>query len=96
MFIHAETALLPTRWANNVRIEIADGKVMSVAPDVEAVAGDDRHAVLVPAMPNLHSHAFHRAAPPCRPWRAERRGCEGSAWWSGAVPRKTVSGAGAR
>ncbi|MEH3093530.1 MAG: formimidoylglutamate deiminase, partial [Agrobacterium cavarae] len=61
MFIHAETALLPTGWATNVRLEIADGKVSSVTQDVEAVAGDERHAVLVPAMPNLHSHAFQRA-----------------------------------
>ncbi|WP_296041146.1 formimidoylglutamate deiminase [uncultured Agrobacterium sp.] len=78
MFIHAETALLPTGWANNVRIEIADGKVMSVTPDVEAAAGDDRHAVLVPAMPNLHSHAFQRAMA----GMVERRGATQDSFWS--------------
>ena len=78
MFIHAETALLPTGWANNVRIEIADGKILSVTQGVEAVAGDERHAVLVPAMPNLHSHAFQRAMA----GMVERRGATEYSFWS--------------
>lgn len=78
MFIHAETALLPTGWASNVRLEIADGKVMSVTPDMEALADDQRHAVIVPAMPNLHSHAFQRAMA----GMVERRGATQESFWS--------------
>ncbi|MEH3090456.1 MAG: formimidoylglutamate deiminase [Agrobacterium cavarae] len=78
MFIHAETALLPTGWASNVRLEIANGKILSVKQGVEAVAGDERHAVLVPAMPNLHSHAFQRAMA----GMVERRGATEDSFWS--------------
>ncbi|MEJ8310135.1 formimidoylglutamate deiminase [Agrobacterium larrymoorei] len=78
MFIHAETALLPTGWTSNVRLEIADGKVMSVTPDMEALADDQRHAVIVPAMPNLHSHAFQRAMA----GMVERRGATQDSFWS--------------
>lgn len=78
MFIHAETALLPTGWTSNVRLEIAEGKVMSVTPDMEALADDQRHAVIVPAMPNLHSHAFQRAMA----GMVERRGATQDSFWS--------------
>lgn len=78
MFIHAETALLPTGWASNVRLKVADGKVVSVTQGVEAVAGEERHAVIVPAMPNLHSHAFQRAMA----GMVERRGATQDSFWS--------------
>jgi formiminoglutamate deiminase len=56
----AEKALLPEGWAENVRVEIgADGRISAVAPGAEA--GGERIALLLPAMANVHSHAFQRA-----------------------------------
>ncbi|WP_284760216.1 formimidoylglutamate deiminase [Agrobacterium sp. fls2-241-TYG-188a] len=78
MWIHAETALLPEGWQNNVRLEIVDGKIASVATGVPAQAGDDRQQLLVPAMPNLHSHAFQRAMAGL----VERRGETADSFWS--------------
>nr|CAD6428341.1 formimidoylglutamate deiminase [Rhizobium sp. Q54] len=59
--IHAAAALLPEGWAQDVRVTLEGGRIRSVEVGVDPVAGDERHAVLVPAMPNLHSHAFQRA-----------------------------------
>ncbi len=76
--LHAGSALLPTGWQKNVRIEIADGRIASIAAGVPAEAADERHAVLVPAMPNLHSHAFQRAMAGL----AEVRGPGSDSFWS--------------
>ena len=56
----AETALTPTGWQQAVRVEIAaDGRIAAVTPG--APAEGERHAILLPAPTNLHSHAFQRA-----------------------------------
>lgn len=58
--IWAEQALLPEGWADGVRVELgADGRIASVAAD-QAPQGK-RVGLLLPAMANLHSHAFQRA-----------------------------------
>ncbi|WP_187969911.1 formimidoylglutamate deiminase [Aquibium microcysteis] len=60
--IHAATALLPSGWANDVRVSIGpDGRVADVATGVAAQPGDHRAAALLPAPSNLHSHTFQRA-----------------------------------
>jgi formimidoylglutamate deiminase len=59
--LHFGTALLPEGWRENVRIEIGDGLIAKITPDVEPRLGDERHAIGLPGMPNLHSHAFQRA-----------------------------------
>jgi formiminoglutamate deiminase len=59
--LHFATALLPEGWGANVRVVIAQGLVDSVTPGVPASPGDERHAIGIPGMPNLHSHAFQRA-----------------------------------
>ncbi|MBP1849219.1 formimidoylglutamate deiminase [Rhizobium halophytocola] len=59
--LHAESAFLADGWQSNVRLTISAGRLSKVETHVEPAAGDERHAVLVPAMPNLHSHAFQRA-----------------------------------
>lgn len=61
----AQHALLPGGWADNVRVEIsADGRIAKVdagkSPG-EAGQGGERVGLLLPAMANLHSHAFQRA-----------------------------------
>ena len=56
----AERALLSDGWASHVQVIIGDdGRIASVTPD-SAPAGQ-RIDLLLPAMANLHSHAFQRA-----------------------------------
>jgi formiminoglutamate deiminase len=55
------SALLPTGWADGVRLTVADGIITSVETDVAPEAGDERHGVAVPGLPNVHSHTFQRA-----------------------------------
>jgi formimidoylglutamate deiminase len=57
----AERALLPTGWANNVRLEIRAGRLTLVLADSERGDAECLNGPLLPGMPNLHSHAFQRA-----------------------------------
>ena len=59
--LHFRTALLPEGWRDNVRIQIDGGRITAVNADVTAEPHDERHAIGIPGMPNLHSHAFQRA-----------------------------------
>lgn len=59
--VHLQRALLPHGWARDVRVTIQGGKFASVEAGVAAQAGDDRAAVGLTGMPNVHSHAFQRA-----------------------------------
>lgn len=60
--LFAETALLPTGWARNVRFEIdADGLFTAITPDASAEGAERVSGPLLAGMPNLHSHAFQRA-----------------------------------
>lgn len=76
--LHAESALLPGGWAKNVRLSMKDGRIVSIETGTDAQADDERHAVLLPAMPNLHSHAFQRGMAGL----AEVRGPSGDSFWS--------------
>lgn len=58
--LHFAEAMLPGGWTRNVRVTIAEGVVASVSAGVAARDGDERHAIALPGMPNLHSHAFQR------------------------------------
>ena len=58
--VWAKSALLPTGWALDVRVDIDDtGRISAVQTDT-AMAGD-RRDLLLPAPVNVHSHAFQRA-----------------------------------
>jgi formimidoylglutamate deiminase len=59
--LHFAHALLPDGWAEDVRIELAGGRIAAL--QAGAVPGDaERHAtVALPGLANLHSHAFQRA-----------------------------------
>lgn len=76
--IFARSALLPEGWAKNVRLQIADGAIAHIASNVVPEAGDERHDVIIPAVPNLHSHAFQRAMAGL----AETRGPGADSFWS--------------
>ena len=53
-------ALLPEGWAQDVRLTIKGGLIASVQPGATPAPGEERHAVGIPGLPNLHSHAFQR------------------------------------
>ena len=58
--IWARTALLPSGWARDVRIEICEeGRITSVTPD--APQSGETLNLLLPSPVNVHSHAFQRA-----------------------------------
>jgi formiminoglutamate deiminase len=58
--IHCARALLPEGWARDVRLGIAAGRFAAVERGVAARPGDERVAVAIPGMPNVHSHGFQR------------------------------------
>ena len=59
--IFAERALLPEGWANRVRIAVKDGRISAIQPDTDPQSGDRIVSAALPALSNLHSHAFQRA-----------------------------------
>ncbi len=73
----ADAALLNDQVAQRVLIEIAgNGTIASVTPQSTAQA-EHLPGLVVPGMPNLHSHAFQRAMAGL----AERGGPEGDNFW---------------
>ncbi|WP_276120002.1 formimidoylglutamate deiminase [Pararhizobium qamdonense] len=76
--IHVKSALTPAGWQADVRLTIEGGRIATVAAGVAAEAGDERHDILVPGMPNLHSHAFQRGMAGL----AETRGPGADSFWS--------------
>jgi formiminoglutamate deiminase len=73
-----ESALLPGGWARRVRVTALDGVISAIEVDVDPEDEDERHAVGVPGLPNLHSHAFQRAIAGL----TERRGPTEDSFWT--------------
>jgi formiminoglutamate deiminase len=76
--LYFEDALLKSGWATGVRIEMAGGLIAAIETGTRAAAGDERHAIGVPGVPNLHSHAFQRGMAGL----AETRGPEQDTFWT--------------
>lgn len=76
--LFASAALLPTGWARDVAIGIEGSSIVSVSPGASAAGAQERHALIAPAVANLHSHAFQRAMSGL----AERRGPGDDSFWS--------------
>jgi formiminoglutamate deiminase len=76
--LYFEEALLKSGWATGVRIELAEGLIAAVETDTRAADGDERHAIGLPGMPNLHSHAFQRGMAGL----AETRGPNQDTFWT--------------
>ena len=55
------SALLEAGWADQVRLAIEAGRIVRIDVGVDATQQDERHAVALPGVPNVHSHAFQRA-----------------------------------
>jgi len=76
--IFSQLTLLPDGWAKNVRLQIGQGRFVGVERDVVAQPGDERVAVLLPGMSNVHSHGFQRGMAGL----TEYRGPEADNFWS--------------
>ena len=60
--IHAETALLPDGWMENVLIDLGDdGRIAKVTQHATGTSAEIHVSCLLPAPVNAHSHAFQRA-----------------------------------
>jgi formimidoylglutamate deiminase len=59
--IFAKKALLASGWANDVRLVVDAGVISHIAPGAQPKVNDVRVDTLLPALGNLHSHAFQRA-----------------------------------
>src|SRR6266478_2604136 len=73
-----ESALLPHGWASRVRLTAANGCIDTVEVGVEATDRDERHAIAIPGLPNVHSHAFQRGLAGL----TERRGPADDSFWT--------------
>ena len=73
-----QSFLLPDGWAQRVRIDIVKGRIHLIETGVSPEPDAERHAIGVPGLPNVHSHAFQRAMA----GRTEVAGPAGDNFWS--------------
>ncbi|HVW70474.1 MAG TPA: formimidoylglutamate deiminase [Steroidobacteraceae bacterium] len=73
-----ESALLPQGWERGVRLAVTNGRIERVDAGVSPEAADERHAIAIPGIPNVHSHAFQRGLAGL----TERRGPTGDSFWT--------------
>ncbi|MGV0911803.1 formimidoylglutamate deiminase [Martelella sp. FOR1707] len=76
--LFAENILTPKGWRADARFAIKGGRIADLAFDQTPQPGDERHGIIVPAIANVHSHAFQRAMAGL----AERRGPASDNFWS--------------
>jgi formiminoglutamate deiminase len=76
--VHAKDALTPFGWRSDARLTIDAGKIQSLEAGVAARGGDELCGLVVPGMPNLHSHAFQRGMAGL----AETRGPAADNFWT--------------
>ena len=61
MEIYARKALLQSGWANNVRLQLAAGRIAAIEPDSNERDAGPSTGIVIPGLCNAHSHAFQRA-----------------------------------
>lgn len=76
--LHFASALLPSGWANDVQVVVTTGAIAEVTPGVAPAVGDERHAIALPGLASLHSHAFQRGMAGL----AELRGDSTDTFWT--------------
>ncbi len=76
--LHFARALTPDGWRSNVRVTFAGAHIGAVEIGVASQPDDERHALGLPALANLHSHAFQRVMAGL----AERRGEQHDTFWT--------------
>jgi formimidoylglutamate deiminase len=75
---HFDKALTPTGWQTNVELIVESGRISALTSNARRRADAEHHAIAIPGMPNLHSHAFQRAMSGL----AEMRGPGNDSFWS--------------
>src|SRR5580704_19086010 len=73
-----DEALLPQGFARSIRVSIVDGLIERIEPGADPISGEEHHAIGLPGMPNLHSHAFQRGMAGL----AEVRGSSSDSFWT--------------
>jgi formimidoylglutamate deiminase len=76
--LHFVSALLPSGWADDVRVVVMDGTIAKVATGAAPETQDERHQLAIPGIANLHSHAFQRGMAGL----AETRGDTADTFWT--------------
>src|SRR5690606_16876141 len=76
--IFAKTALGPAGWLESVRITVENGRIAGLEAGAAPAGPDERCAMLLPTVANLHSHAFQRAMA----GMAEHRGPTADTFWT--------------
>ncbi|TYR32286.1 formimidoylglutamate deiminase [Mesorhizobium microcysteis] len=76
--IFANEALTASGWQRNVALKVSGGRIEAIDTDATPGSADERCAVLLPTVANLHSHAFQRAMA----GMAERRGPTTDTFWT--------------
>ena len=71
-------ALLPDGWADNVRVTVNNDCIQSVETNAKVKNDDNKAGVVIPALPNIHSHVFQRAMAGCSEYRSR----ENDDFWS--------------
>lgn len=71
-------ALLPQGWSRDVEITLDGARIARVAPDSKRQASSEAHALALPALSNLHSHAFQRGMA----GETELRGSNSDSFWT--------------
>jgi formimidoylglutamate deiminase len=76
--VHAEIALTSEGWRRNVRLTIEAGRFAGIESGIAAQPNDERHGLVIPGLPNVHSHAFQRGMAGL----AETRGPSADNFWT--------------
>jgi formiminoglutamate deiminase len=76
--IHAAAALTPEGWQADARLTVEGGTIVAIETGAARRPGEEGCAILVPALSNLHSHAFQRGMAGL----AERRGDQADTFWT--------------
>ncbi|MBR0697715.1 formimidoylglutamate deiminase [Bradyrhizobium lablabi] len=76
--LHFKQALLPDGWSRDVRLSLESGRIASVDTGVTAIGTDERHAIGLPGLANLHSHGFQRGMAGL----TEIRGASSDSFWT--------------
>jgi formiminoglutamate deiminase len=76
--VHARDALTPQGWRSDARLILEAGVIRAIETGVPPQPGDERCGLVVPGMPNLHSHAFQRGMAGL----AETRGPTADNFWT--------------
>ncbi|MDP1737270.1 MAG: formimidoylglutamate deiminase [Caulobacter sp.] len=78
-----DQARLPDGWARDVRFAVGDGRITAVTPDADPAGCTRVAGAAIPAITNLHSHAFQRAMAGLA--EQSRAGVEDFWAWRGAM-----------